>query len=198
MKALIFDFDGVIHDTFDFHRNKIEEYFKITFSEEYFKSIHDGNIFASSPPEPIKSEGWEGYRDYIYKDYSSLIMDNSIKRNLLKLKESYSLHIISSGGTNNVSDLLRNNEFIDTFNDILCYEFHKSKVYKFNYILKKYKLKVEECLFVTDTLGDILEANEVGLKTIAVDFGYHERERLEKGNPYKIISDFSELFNILK
>lgn len=198
MKALIFDFDWVIHDTFDFHRNKIEEYFKITFSPEKFKSIHDGNIFASPTPEPIASEWWEGYRDYIYDDYSNLLMDDSIKRDLLKLKESYSLHIISSWWTNNVSDLLRNNDLYDTFDDILCYEFHKSKVYKFNHIFEKYKLKVDECLFITDTLWDILEANEVWLKTIAVDFWFHDMERLERWNPYKIISNFWELFNILK
>ena len=27
----------------------------------------------------------------------------------------------------------------------------------------------------------------------AVDFGFHERERLERDNPFKIISDFDEL-----
>ena len=42
-------------------------------------------------------------------------------------------------------------------------------------------------------LGDLLEAHKAGIKSIAVDFGFHERERLEKGNPAKIISDFSEL-----
>ena len=198
MKALIFDFDWVIHDTFDFHRNKIIDYCKSDFSVENFRSIHDGNIFNSIPPEPIASEWWEGYRDYIYKDYSNLFMDESIKNNLLKLKENYSLHIISSWWTNNVIDLLKNNQFYDTFDDVLCYEFHKSKIYKFNYIFEKHNLKPLDCIFITDTLWDILEANEVWLRTIAVDFWFHERERLEKWNPYKIISSFDEIFNILK
>ena len=43
-----------------------------------------------------------------------------------------------------------------------------------------------------------LEANEVGIGTIAVDFGYHERERLQKGNPLKIISRFEELIETVK
>lgn len=63
---------------------------------------------------------------------------------------------------------------------------------------KDFDFKKDECIFITDTLGDILEANEVGIGTIAVDFGYHERKRLEKGNPLKIISKFEELIETVK
>jgi len=38
----------------------------------------------------------------------------------------------------------------------------------------------------------------VGIKTIAVDFGYHEKERLQKGNPMKIISNFNELISVVE
>jgi hypothetical protein len=40
MKAIIFDFDGVIHNTFAFHKNKIEEFAGVNFSEDEFKDIH--------------------------------------------------------------------------------------------------------------------------------------------------------------
>lgn len=46
--------------------------------------------------------------------------------------------------------------------------------------------------------GNIFEANKIGIKTIAVDFGVHEKERLKKGNPYKIVSNFDELFDEIK
>ena len=69
---------------------------------------------------------------------------------------------------------------------------------KFRKVLSDFGFKEKECIFVTDTLGDILEANEVEIPTIAVDFGYHERERLEKGKPTKIISNFEELLEIVK
>lgn len=35
-------------------------------------------------------------------------------------------------------------------------------------------------------------------KVVAVDFGYHERERLEKGNPFAIVSDFREIRRVAK
>ena len=51
---------------------------------------------------------------------------------------------------------------------------------------------------MTDTLGDILTANKIGINTIAVDFGFHKKERLKKGNPLKIISKFEDLLGLIK
>ena len=48
MKALIFDFDWVIHDTFEFHRNKIEEYFKIDFTKQDLKNLSNWSIFSNT------------------------------------------------------------------------------------------------------------------------------------------------------
>ena len=61
------------------------------------------------------------------------------------------------------------------------------------FLLKKYSLTPKDCIFVTDTLGDIIEANDVNVKTIAVDFGYHSRTVLSKGKPFAIISDLNEI-----
>ena len=35
------------------------------------------------------------------------------------------------------------------------------------------------------------------MKAIALENGYHERERLEKGNPWKIISSFEKLIETI-
>ena len=64
-------------------------------------------------------------------------------------------------------------------------------------VFENFNLKPEECVFVTDTLGDILESKKVSMKAIALENGYHERERLEKGNPWKIISSFEKLIETI-
>lgn len=64
-------------------------------------------------------------------------------------------------------------------------------------LFQKYRYSPADCLFVTDTLGDILEAQEVGVRTVAVDFGYHPRSLLEEGEPWKIISEFSTLLDLV-
>ncbi|MDD3302950.1 MAG: HAD family hydrolase [Candidatus Gracilibacteria bacterium] len=196
MKDIIFDFDGVIVDSFGFHVENIRDFYELDFHENDLKDMQNGNIFDSHSYKVLEEKGWDGYKVHIYNNYTKLPIDESIKDVLLKLKDDYRLHIITSGGANNVCGLLKNNDLYEIFDEILCHEFHKSKIYKFNYLFDKYDFSPSESIFITDTLGDILEANEVGIKSIAVDFGYHEKERLDKGNPYKIISSFDELLEI--
>jgi phosphoglycolate phosphatase-like HAD superfamily hydrolase len=60
-------------------------------------------------------------------------------------------------------------------------------------LVEKYKINKNECIFITDTLGDLIEAKESGVSSIAVDFGFHDKETLLKGEPYKVISSFSDI-----
>jgi len=195
-KAIIFDFDGVIHDTFEFHKNKIKEFAGIEMSDQDFRDIHNGNFFKNAV-SVVSGMDWIAYRDYIYPDISVLKIKDEIRATLLALAKDHDLFIVSSGGAKNMSDYLGNNGILDIFKEILGFESHKYKVDKFKFIFEKYGFGVEECLFVTDTLGDILEANEVGLKTVAVDFGFHERALLEQGKPFRIISHFEDLLHDL-
>lgn len=75
---------------------------------------------------------------------------------------------------------------------------HGSKIIKINSILKKYNIEPNDTVFITDTLGDIKEAKECGVKSIAVTWGLHDRETLEKGNPVAIIDDPRELLRVIE
>ncbi len=48
---------------------------------------------------------------------------------------------------------------------------------------------------ITDTLGDLKEANQTGIKTIAVTWGVHQREKLKAGSPTVIIEEPTDLVN---
>ena len=52
-------------------------------------------------------------------------------------------------------------------------------------------------LFITDTLGDIIESNKVGIKSVGVTWGYHTKENLSKGNPFFIAENFDDLRHFL-
>ena len=51
---------------------------------------------------------------------------------------------------------------------------------------------------MTDTLGDILEGKKAGVTVVAVDFGFHKRDRLEKGEPFRIVSNFDEILEVVE
>jgi phosphoglycolate phosphatase-like HAD superfamily hydrolase len=50
----------------------------------------------------------------------------------------------------------------------------KDKVEKFAMIQERYAAKKEDLLFITDTQGDIREADRAGIATIAVLWGSHD------------------------
>ena len=61
-------------------------------------------------------------------------------------------------------------------------------------ILNRYRCTAEECLSITDTLGDIVEANVLDIPTIAILDGFHKFETLKKGKPLAIIKSLKEIF----
>lgn len=194
MKTIIFDFDGVIHDTYELTYQISVEVMGKDLTREKHRSFSDGNIFDVVMTDSKKGEECsEKIIKMQNEALKCLKIDENIRKCLETLHESYPLFIISSNRESALDAYFQNNNFTHIFKEILGAETHQSKVEKFKYIFEKYDLATDDCIFVTDTLGDILEANKVGLKTIAVDFGFHERERLEKGNPFKIVSSFDEV-----
>jgi phosphoglycolate phosphatase len=193
MKTIIFDFDGVIHDTYEL----AYEIFGKGLTEEKFKDFLNGNFLEIKVSDEVKVIDEKSY-ELQAEAFKYLKIDKVIKKNLEKLAETHSLFIVSSNREGALNTYFQNNNLLHIFKEILGAESHLSKVEKFKYLFAKYAPKPEDCIFVTDTLGDILEANKVGLKTVAVDFGFHERERLEKGNPFKIVSSFDEVLNVIE
>lgn len=196
VKAIIFDFDGVIHDSFKFHQVKIHDFSGISLTDEEYKSLHDGNFFENTDNK-VKNISWNNYRDFVYDDMISLEIDHTIKDELIKLSNKFDLYIVSSGGKNNIKGYLEKNGVLNCFKKILGMESNTTKVDKFKTLFNYYDLTSENSIFITDTLGDILEANLVNLKSIGVDYGFHDRERLLKGNPIAIISSFEEISRML-
>jgi len=194
IEAIIFDFDGVIHDTFDIAHGTLKHFYPDISAEEY-KSMFEGNIYAHTKVGPICQETFFKIQ---HPKYESLEIREEIKKELIHLKQSYPLYIISSNSEKTLNTYFENNGIINLFTEVLGTETHKSKVWKFEHIMKKYGLTNDKCIFITDTLGDILEAKKLDIPTIAVDYGFHDRKRLEKGNPYKIISDFEKLESTIK
>ncbi len=194
IEAIVFDFDGVIHDTFELVYS-IHKKFRPESSREDYRSYFDGNLFKTAGRN---KEGYEKFKEIEFELFKELKLEKNIRKVLEKLSKKYDLYIISSNSIKNLNLYFENNNFTNVFKEILAAETHKSKTEKFKILFKKYHLTPESCLFVTDTLGDILEANEVGVKSIACTFGFHERKRLEKGNPYKIVSSFDGVLKTIE
>ena len=163
-------------------------------TEEEYTDIFMGNLYAHKRINPKNSKLFFEKAENRYK---GLKIEENIKENLVKLKEKFELFIVTSSKESILKNYFHENNLNSLFTEILGYETHTSKEHKFDLLLKKYGLKKEECIFITDILGDILEANLAGIKTFAVNFGFHDEEVLKKGSPAKIISSFAEIDKLI-
>ena len=190
LKAIIFDFDGVIADTFQLSIGINREVNRFI-TKKNFRDHHDGNIFEQ--PVIKFSEDQTKYWLNRYHQLAEARHLFPLGKQIKTFSRKHKLFIISSSAERSIERYFELGHIDEYFEKILGRETHKSKIEKFKMIFGEYKLKPEECIFVTDTLGDLREAKKAGVPTIAVTWGYHGKSRLKKGKPDVIIHDFEDL-----
>jgi len=194
---IFFDFDGVLHNTFDLHLRELRNFSGKDLTEQEYRDLHNGNFYKNKE-EKLKGLNWLEYRDHILPHIEGLVVEKRIRKTLEVLKRERMFSIVSSGGERLIEGYLEQNNLRHYFSDILGGNFHTSKVEKFKYLFEKHRVQQDTSIFVTDTLGDIEEANVVELRTIAVTFGFHSRETLEKGTPLAIVDSPEEVVEIIQ
>ena len=194
IKNIIFDFDGVLV-------KNIELMFKINqetlkkFTWENFIDGFDGNALD------YYSDVKKNHLDLFYKKWKKVLLNEKIEEGakiFLEENKEKKLFIISSNSEGILNKILENSNLEKTFKKVLGAETHSSKIEKFLILQSNEEnINLEETIFITDSLGDLKEASHFPeLKTIAVTFGVHNRERLKKGNPNFIIDDWDDIKKI--
>ncbi|MFA5841312.1 MAG: HAD hydrolase-like protein [Candidatus Paceibacterota bacterium] len=199
MKLVIFDFDGVLANTVEFSYNihtkknkdltwkHFQDYSLGNFWEGYEKAVKDG--------KHIPADDFHG--DY-KKNLDMLTVEKILHDLILFLEKKYRLVIVSSTNSTHINDFLIRENIAECFSDILGADVHKNKTFKIKTILEKYNLSPVDTVFITDTLGDIKEATECKVGSIAVTWGLHDRLILEKGNPVHIIDNPQDLIEAIE
>ncbi|MDO8663681.1 MAG: HAD hydrolase-like protein [Candidatus Wildermuthbacteria bacterium] len=191
-KLILFDFDGVIADSFSiaFEINKIIDPNIITKSD--YQKHFDGNIYdcrknnTSYGEEEIKRIDEEFFARYIPRMEEVKIFPD-MKEVIAKLGKSYILIIISSTIRTHIIDFLKRNNITSYFKEISGSKIvDPNKTERIKMVFEKYGVKPSDCVFITDTLGDMREANSVGVQSIGVSWGFQDKNNLQKGNPVSI------------
>jgi phosphoglycolate phosphatase len=202
-KLVIFDFDGVLANTIEFSY-KLHKDINKGLTWEKFSSFSYGN-FHEGMGKAVKEEGHkipENFREEYEKKLLTLSTEDILHDTVLKLADKYKLSVVSSTTSEYVKKFLQQENLLECFSDILGADIHTSKVIKTNSLLEKYHLNGSDAVYITDTLGDIKEARECGVVSIAVLWGHHTKETLSKGNPVTIVENPQDLIgaieNVLK
>lgn len=188
MSLIIFDFDGVIVDSFQAALETVREHQpELQVGEEEYRSCFEGNIYQSHIQRRFTAV-FDGFFDRYLPKILSLSPISGVDGILKDLSVDHTLAIISSTDSNVLREWLKKYDLIHAFKDILGADIAKGKVEKFEMLFEAYGVASKDAVFITDTLGDLREAEKVGIPTIAVTYGYHDRARLEQGT-YAVIID---------
>ena len=202
-KLVLFDFDGVIADTLELSY-KIHKDANGKLSWEKYQTFSEGN-FHEMIGKYVREESYtipQNFYELYEKNLNIISIHEIIRDAILKLEEKYRLSIISSSNTSYISNFLKKENIFNCFDDILGLDVHTDKIFKINSLLKKYEIEKINSIFITDSLGDILDCNNCGIRAIGVTWGINKKETLEKGRPVMIIEDprflLETIQNVLK
>jgi phosphoglycolate phosphatase len=201
-KLLIFDFDGVIVDSLQV----IEEFDRWLYpdlTDDEWKDTHLGNHFAKMAIHEHKrvnatEEEISARREEFYENKNKSRIFPEMKECILHMPEDIICTINTSSKLGGCSSILENGGLLSRFSYLATKETSTSKKEKFQIILNKFKASVNDSLFITDTIGDLLEASDMGIRTICVTWGVHSRRDFSEYNPYKIVDTPSELDSSIK
>jgi len=96
--------------------------------------------------------------------------------------------------TSNVSHIVRQvfwEKGIDSFDAVMGAEKEKSKTRKIKQAMTRYRKR--PAYYIGDTLGDIIEGRKAGALTVAVTWGWHDKEKLKNAQPDFLVSSAEEL-----
>jgi phosphoglycolate phosphatase len=186
MKSIfLFDFDGVLADSLDLYADAVSrclERIGMPFvkGREDYLALFDGNYYESMAARGVDLVAFAQATKEIFPaiDYDTMKPFPGLVPVLDALQKDHLLAVVSSNGSRTIGKMLSRFGFEPYFQEIFGYDFLFSKKEKIDYALEKYGIPRERAIYIGDTCGDILEAKAAGVRSVAVTWGWHDRERL--------------------
>ena len=197
-KIILFDFDGVIVDSFA-NALRVTKIMNPDMTEADYQKLFDGNIndWKKGLSEEEKRRGDEEFFEKYLPSLEQARIFPGIKEVIAKLEKTYTLLIISSTISSPIRGFIERHKMAEYFDDIMGNDVHRSKMEKIKMVYNKYGAGVDDCVFITDTLGDMREAARMGVQSIGVTWGFQRKESLLKGKPFFIAEKPEELPDIV-
>ncbi len=187
----IFDFDGVIGDSVDFHVRGFREHTGLDVGRKDFQEMQMTNIYES-PWYQEHADKLAGYGAYLKNATHEIRLFDGMDQIVEQCQSAGVCYIVSSGNEEKMKDFLVENQMQDAFKArIMGSDTHFSKVVKLEMIKERHD--GSNYFFVTDTVGDIREAQVAQVPTYAVTWGYHDREMLCAAQPDVLCDTVEEL-----
>ncbi len=205
MNFVYFDFDGTLADSFA-QGIEIANYLapKYNFQTvdkskiEYYRSLSAQELIKEFKVPLIKIPFLAPiFKIELNKRINTLNPFSGILQMLKTLSSKYYIGILTSNSVDNVEIFLKNHNFIDYISDIRS-EFHLfGKHNSLKKIISKHKISKDRIIYVGDETRDIEASKKVGIKIIAVNWGFNSEKALKKYNPDKIANSTNDIVDFI-
>jgi len=199
----LFDFDGVLVNSLDLYAEAVTRILErigtpIVKSKEDYLALFDGNFYESMAAAGVDLAAYnETVKEILPRiDTNAMKPFDGLIPVLAALQKDSILAVVSSNGYRTIRTMLDRFGFAPYFREILGADFRISKKEKIAYTLEKYGIPGERAFYVGDTAGDIREARAAGVRSVAVTWGWHSRERLAAAGPDFLVDTPEELLTI--
>ena len=202
--VLIFDYDGVLIDSFDiFMKYFLESCRKFNFDKvknrEDFLKIFNGNMYENMFKMGLSKEEILrivlNVKKELLKNQEKIKLFDGIKETLNLISKDNTLIVVTSNDSEVVDKYFELKD-IDVFDEIIGSDKEPSKIKKIEYIKENYS--GNNYYYFGDTKGDIIEGKKAGVKTVAVSWGWHSKKELKEENPEYFLDKPEDIVKILK
>jgi phosphoglycolate phosphatase len=204
-KLFLFDFDGVLADSLDLYAEAVARCLErigtpIVKNREDYLALFEGNFYESMAARGVDLAAFAQAAKEILPgiDYGAMKPFDGLIPVLDALQKDHLLAVISSNGSRTIRRMLERFGFDPYFEEVLGSDFLFSKKDKIDYALAKYGIPPERTFYIGDTTGDIVEARAAGVRTVAVTWGWHSRERLVAAHPDFLVETPEDLLSVGK
>jgi len=202
-KLFLFDFDGVLVDSLSLYEKSVNICLErigkpLIASREEFLDLFEDNFFSAIAKRGVDVGEFMAASKAVTPalNYGVVRPVTELIPVLAELKKRHGLIIISSNSSFAIRLMLAKFSFDPYFDDVLGADFNFSKIEKILYAMGHYGTNGGRTFYVCDTAGDVREAREAGVKTVAVTWGWHPRERLERAKPDAFIEKPEDLLRL--
>lgn len=185
----MFDFDGVLIDSFDVTYG-LTRFKHPDMSADEYRDLFVGNIYDTIKNLPTKITDKPMTNAEYFDLYAEAMQTRQLIPEMVSvvrgLEDTHQLSIVTSSVTEIIKKIIERSSLApDTF-EILGMDVERNKTKKINRLIEKYDADPSDCLFITDTVGDIHEARAAGVESIAVTWGFHDEARLAAASPHAL------------
>lgn len=208
IKAIVFDFDGVINNGveahYDFYRDlckshnieppfSSKEEFREWFDPLDYKTNHQNLGISLKEPRNIP------YKEYI--EQADIPLVRGIKEVIEKFRKKYVLAIVSTNHKEIVEHELEEYGILKFFKvvigngDAFKIKPHPEALLK---CLEKLKLSNKDVVYIGDMVTDVETSRNANIKIISVTWGWSSKEELKKAKPDWIVDNPKELHRVIE